>query len=195
MKTNFFFSKVVFFVVFFAFSSNYAQAQSNLHTTQEREIIRYMNQARTNPAAFARKHLSALKKTNKDARECYREMLKMSPRPALKASNALRKAARDHVKDIGSKGKTGHKGTDGSRFWERIQRYAHMQSGAENIQYGLSDPLEIVLDLLIDTGIPSRGHRKNILSPKYDTVGVKVGKHKDYGVMCVMDFASGVKPK
>eukprot|EP00435_Cladocopium_sp_Y103_P042658 s3239_g11.t2 len=30
----------------------------------------------------------------------------------------------------------------------------------------------MVLDLIVDDGVPSRGHRKGVLDPRYDTVGV-----------------------
>ncbi len=49
------------------------------------------------------------------------------------------------------------------------------------ILYGQSEVRYAVIDLLIDHGIPSRGHRENILNPKYKYFSVyeipyKVGK-------------------
>ena len=58
----------------------------------------------------------------------------------------------------------------------------------ENISYGDDNARNIVIQLLVDDGVPSRGHRKNILNFKFDEVGVSVGKHSGYGSMCVIDF-------
>ncbi len=49
----------------------------------------------------------------------------------------------------------------------------------------------IVLQLLTDDGVPSRGHRTNIMKSDFHVVGCATGPHKGYGMMCVMDFAGG----
>jgi uncharacterized protein YkwD len=43
--------------------------------------------------------------------------------------------------------------------------------------------------LLIDDGIKSLGHRKNILNAGFHFVGIAIEPHKTYGTNCVMDFA------
>jgi uncharacterized protein YkwD len=45
------------------------------------------------------------------------------------------------------------------------------------------------MQLLIDDGIESLGHRKNILEPKYQWIGIAIEPHKTYRTNCVMDFA------
>jgi uncharacterized protein YkwD len=45
--------------------------------------------------------------------------------------------------------------------------------------------------LLIDDGVSSRGHRKNLLNGAYHKIGVATGTHPEYGHLCVMDFAGG----
>ncbi|GHV77374.1 hypothetical protein AGMMS49942_21950 [Spirochaetia bacterium] len=61
----------------------------------------------------------------------------------------------------------------------------------ENIDYGPSSGRDIVVDLLIDDGIPDRGHRDNIMLPGFTQAGVSIGTHARYGIICVIDYASG----
>jgi uncharacterized protein YkwD len=58
----------------------------------------------------------------------------------------------------------------------------------ENIDYGSRNPRNVVLSLLIDDGVASRGHRDNILREDISLAGVASGYHRTYGVMCVIDY-------
>jgi uncharacterized protein YkwD len=51
------------------------------------------------------------------------------------------------------------------------------------------------MQLIIDDGVASRGHRVNIFKKDYKVVGIAVGPHKKYGEMCAMDFAGGFVDK
>ena len=108
----------------------------------------------------------------------------------------LAHASRDHVNDTGPKGVTGHNGSDGSSVSKRIERYGVWQgTNGENISYGCKTGKEIVLQLIIDDGVPSRGHRRNIFNSDYYYIGSACGNHKVYEAMCVMDFAGGMVTK
>jgi uncharacterized protein YkwD len=60
---------------------------------------------------------------------------------------------------------------------------------AENIAYGENPARAVVIQLLVDDGVRDRGHRDNILDPKWTIEGVACGPHRDYRQMCVMDYA------
>jgi len=63
----------------------------------------------------------------------------------------------------------------------------------ENIDYGNTDARDIIMHLLIDDGVKSRGHRENILNPMFLVVGSALGPHQKYRHACVSNFAGGVK--
>jgi uncharacterized protein YkwD len=115
---------------------------------------------------------------------------KAAPVPALILSSGMSKAARDHVLDLGPEGKIGHFGTDGSSPGERLQRYGKPVGWvAENIGFGDAGARNMVTLLLVDDGVPDRGHRQKMLSGQYKRVGIACGAHKTYRHMCVIDFA------
>jgi hypothetical protein len=114
------------------------------------------------------------------------------PLMALQWSPGLARAASDHVRDQGPVGGTEHRGTDDSDPAQRMERYGQWGGAvAENIAYGENPAREVVVQLLIDDGVPSRGHRDALLDPGWGLSGVACGRHRDYGQMCVMDYAVG----
>lgn len=174
----------------------------------EMEIVEEMNLVRQNPAAYAR-YLENLKKYYdndllqfpgktpvrtqegvKAVEEAIRFLRSAEPVAKLKISEGLSRAARDHVSDQSRSGKTGHIGNDGSKPYERMERYGSWEGlSGENIAYGDDSARMIVMQLIIDDGVPTRGHRENILSQEFRYTGVAVGGHPIYRTMCVIDYA------
>lgn len=118
------------------------------------------------------------------------------PLPPLTVSGGMSQAARDHVADLGAIGAEGHYGSDGSTPFERLNRYGTWEHGngsraGENISYS---PFEIarwhVMQLVIDDGVPNRGHRQALLRPEYQVTGVACGEHIAYGTMCSITYAT-----
>ena len=181
----------------------------------EKEVVYEINLFRSNPAKYAEDYIAPLAKhyerkilhypndksimTNEGVtalHECVRVLKKAGPMPLMQPSIGLSLAAKDHQKDQGKTGKTGHAGSDRSNMQQRIERYGEWQARlAENIAYGNSSARQVLIFLLIDDGVKSRGHRTNLLHPAFKTVGVAFGKHPVYNNMCVMDFAGGMIEK
>lgn len=121
---------------------------------------------------------------------------KAEPLSPFELSRGMSLAALDHVKLQGRTGKTGHNGADGSKPAQRLNRYGTWRRiMGENIAYGDHTPRDVVLDLIIDDGVPGRGHRKNIFNPKFTKVGIAYGPHSKYGSMCVITFAGDFSEK
>ncbi len=113
------------------------------------------------------------------------------PVAPLRWSKGLAAAAADHVTDQGPIGGLEHRGTDKSDPARRVSRHGRwIQGVAENIAYGENPAREVVIQLLVDDGVPDRGHRDNILDPDWGAAGVACGPHRRYQQMCVMDYAA-----
>ena len=175
----------------------------------EKQVIIEMNKVRTDPKAYAANYIEPMRalfhgtilqypgeigiQTNEGLSaldECVRVLSSTAPVGVLSPKKGLALAARDQAKDQARTGATGHAGSDGSTMADRLNRYGKWGlSAGENIDYGNSQARRIVISLLIDDGVSSRGHRRNLLSGSFNFIGVAAGPHPVYHAMCVMDFA------
>jgi uncharacterized protein YkwD len=128
--------------------------------------------------------------------ECVAEMSKMDPVGILTPEKGLSLAAKDHAVDQGKTGATGHTGSDESDPFDRIERYGDSLTAAgENIAYGANTGREIVLQLLIDDGVPDRSHRVNIMKSDFAQAGIAFGTHPKFHAMCAISYARDYKTK
>lgn len=173
--------------IFIVLVSGYTLSQQP--TAQEKEILEVINQMRKDPQGFLEREVKPYidnheLKNNRYARSLIREMSNLDPLPTFSIDSSLQEMAKTFAIKSGKRGWFGHRNYD-QRFDESASHLAH---DAENIQYGLKDPVEIVIDLLIDIDVPSLGHRKNLLDPKYTVLGIGFEEHKTYGYLTVMAF-------
>lgn len=112
----------------------------------------------------------------------------------LQPDSGIYAAARKHAEDNNRHDWTLlHTGSDGSHPWDRIRKFSpQMRFGNENIagRTGSPSPREIVIQLLVDAGIPNYGHRYNLLNPQWTHVGCTVQRYKDKMSYWVQNFGA-----
>eukprot|EP00347_Sterkiella_histriomuscorum_P007078 403350336 len=102
------------------------------------------------------------------------------------------------VEDIGPKGLVQHENSNGETFSQRVANFTRVQNEqenrnpvyGENLFFGNEPAQNILATLIIDDGLPGRGHRKNIFTPYYTRTGGFSGPHSIYQEMSCMAFSS-----
>ena len=158
----------------------------------ELSIIAEVNLMRSNPREYAEKYIKPLINSRSSSywTSCVRDMSAISSLGTLEYAEGLYKMAKAHSSTQGKTRETGHDRTNGSDFSSELNKYGKSYSYAgENISYGAETARDILIQLLVDDGVSSLGHRKNLLSKEFTAVGISYDTHKAYRHMCVMDFA------
>lgn len=107
-----------------------------------------------------------------------------------KFSDGLSKISNAQLTDLEENPSLGHKGKDGSNLQRRFAKFGSSGNfSAENISLYSEVPRQIVLMMIVDDGVQSRIHRKNIFSPNFKFVGIAFGKGRVGQGLCVVDFA------
>lgn len=192
-----------------------ASAAIALDQSLSRQVLAEINLARTQPRAYAgfvrefRSHFrgktyglpdsTTRVQTNEGVKavdEAIKVLSRVKPVLPFTWSSGLASAAAELAEEQGRSGDIGHNGNKSGGMRERIEHHGEwMGRIGENIGYGPQDPRSMVMQLIIDDGVPDRGHRKNTFSEAFTTAGVACGSHTRYGIVCVIDFAGGFRVK
>jgi len=164
-------------------------------TVSASAVIREINLARENPSLYATFVAEArplhMIEHGRAVDEAVRFLKRARPLQPLAVSPGMSHAAADHCAEQ-IEGQLGHDGADRSSPGDRITRYgAWSATWGENISYAQKTARGVVLSLIIDDGVRSRGHRKNIFNPKFNFAGAAFGPHARYRTVCTIDFAGG----
>lgn len=116
-------------------------------------------------------------------------MERQAPLPPLSPGQILTFAAQDHADEQGAGGGVGHASRDGASPGQRVKRRGGDIYVGENITYGFDAANDVVMSLIVDDGVPRRGHRKSLFAAEYRYAGVGCGTHPQYRFMCVVDMS------
>ena len=168
-------------------NANTAQDASYL-SEKEKRVYQFLNLARLYPRDFALFYhaylveyepqgLRQIKRRDRYYYTLKKELRTRQPVHALQPKKDLSVCAEKWRHESGQRGVIGHN-----------RRRSKNIGNAESCAYSYQDsPLNFVMDLLIDTEVPSLGHRK-ILLGGYSEAGVAIGTHKGYGHCVVIDL-------
>lgn len=121
--------------------------------------------------------------------EAIRFLERQKPLPALSWSPGLSAAADELAREQAKTGDSGHRGRWGG-MRERIERHGSWTGRiGENIAYGPGNARAMVMQLIIDDGVPGREHRRNIFHRSFAVAGISCAPHPRFGTLCVVDFA------
>jgi uncharacterized protein YkwD len=180
----------------------------SLLTKQEQALLDEINLARANPTAYirilqeyrtyyrgnivlfpdGRSLITNEGVTALDDAIAYLRTLKSAP--AFEVRKGMVLSAKLHLDDMLKSGRDGHLGSDGSKPEDRLNRFGSWQdSVGEDIVYDSRTPRNDVIGLIIDDGVASRGHRKNLFKPGFKVIGISLGQPVMDKTRCVITFA------
>ena len=153
----------------------------------EKKLIWVLNMIRSNPSLFA---LTVVKKYPDNINKPWIKNIAeyKSLLTTLEKTKKLSLLYPDSLGWISAKCHAVSSGLSGYVGHERQDNTCNTSFSAECCDYGSNDPLDIIMNLLIDEGVASLGHRNILLSNEYKMAGVSIQPHKLYQYTAVFDF-------
>lgn len=145
---------------------------------EEKDLFYWVNVLRSNPSGFGKTLIQPFLLQFPEANSSYsksllKELEKCSSLPMVEPSSALMKASKRHASDLSlHQNGISHTSSDGRSFQMRMSDAGIVNCAGENIYEGNKDALFAVIILLIDQGVPNKGHRLTLLNPQFNQMGV-----------------------
>ncbi|MBC7521734.1 MAG: CAP domain-containing protein [Sandarakinorhabdus sp.] len=165
---------------------NYARAHPQAYADELRDYRRLFNGRLVGDDPQTGGHLTREGVAAVD--EAIRALERQPALPPLEFGEVLAEAAQGHADEQGPRGLVGHQSPSGASPSARVQARGGGPYVAETISYGSATPQAVVRQLIVDDGVPDRGHRKIVFSPDMRFAGAGCGPHAAYGHSCVIDY-------
>lgn len=161
----------------------------------DKDIVLYCNLARLDGARFWAAYGNYASGSKSYVSSLESDLKEVKNRPMLVPEKSLMAAAAYHANDMSANTFFDHSSSDGTGFGSRVRRFYEGGYIAENISAGMNSAIGVVMQLLVDDGLSSLGHRKNILSEVYVAIGVKTATHAQWRSVTVQDFGDTINEK
>jgi len=166
-----------------------------------------INKARTEPEFYAKKisdsvqyfyknllqlpHQSGIE--TQEGPKAYKEAIEFlknqKPINEIEFDEEASKVAEEYAKILSNSTGEDEQGQDEYHIEERVEKYLDYDySISENIDFGGSTGIEVIVNLLVDDGVKLRTHRDNLFSNKFQYYGVAVASHPEYDFCTVIDY-------
>ena len=164
-------------------------------STLEQDVVYWVNVARLNPTKFYSDYIVPFVQQFPEAKgkafnSLEKDISAAKGLRALEPMGMLNNVAVGHAKEIVT-GKTGftHAAAGGKSFEQRMREAGISGCAGENLYEGKEDALVAVILLLIDKDVSGYGHRKVMLHPMFNTVGVSFLPSRTGSFILVQDFS------
>ena len=178
------------------YKSMSASKTFNVLSQREQESLYWVNYFRQNPRRFWNTVMKEFLLQFPEAKSSFTRSLEAdimkAPQslPLLLPDSGLIRMAATHAADLKKRnGIISHTSSTGRSFVQRIQAAGRYTCGAENIFNGSFNGLESLIALLIDHGVPDKGHRANLLDSKFQLLGLSFIPTASGKGILVQDFA------
>ncbi len=154
-------------------------------STEEQSVFYWVNYLRNDPSGFKTQvilpFLTLFPEANTNyAKSLLKELDSQLPLKLIEPSSFLGKETSKHAKDLALKQKTiSHSSSDGRSFQQRMNDAQVSNCAGENILEGKKDALKSIIMLLIDQGVPDKGHRKALLNPDFNLMACSIYPKKN----------------
>ncbi|WP_406825882.1 CAP domain-containing protein [Pedobacter sp. KACC 23697] len=186
-------------------------ANATYLTNEEKNVVMYMNLIRIDGEKFYYTFLEdyinnynakvrqyrnynelRITRTNSYYTSLLKHLKGIKNLPVFYPNDQLSALSRNHAQDLNRNNLDTHESSNGDKFSKRLSKYFPNKAMSENIDFGFSNSLDIVCHLLLDCGVPSLGHRFNLLDQKFklNAVGVSIQPHPSYSWCAVIDFVA-----
>jgi hypothetical protein len=163
---------------------------------RDQQMFYWVNVFRKNPKRFyettIREFVRQFPEANrKEVKSLEKDISKIDgPLPLFIPDAGLVRMSSIHCNDLKSRGGViSHKSSSGKDFGQRIKEAGSYRCGAENIFIGTDGSLEALIMLLVDYGVPEKGHRLNLLDPSFERMGISSSRVAPKKTIIVQEFA------
>lgn len=145
---------------------------------EEKDLFYWVNVLRLNPSAFGETLIEPFLLEFPEANSPYsksllRELKNCSSLPMVEPNIVLLNESKRHVSDLSlNQNGISHTSSDGRTFQMRMSEAGIVKCAGENIFEGKKEALFALIILLIDQGVPGKGHRIALLNPYFNQMGV-----------------------